>query len=64
MLKPPRQGSFGQLHTRTHYAHQDTCVLASLGQADLAELRRKRPECNWGPCREGTMPAEPSHTMP
>ena len=46
VLKPPRMDSYGQLHTRTHYAIGDVATIASLGYDDLAALRAERAEIN------------------
>lgn len=46
VLKPQRMGSYGQLHTRTHFAVDEEVQLASLGHDDLQVLREERPEIN------------------
>ena len=46
VLKPPRIHSFGELHTRTHYAIEDTAIVVALGYDDLMDLRRERAEIN------------------
>eukprot|EP01047_Picozoa_sp_COSAG01_P059029 COSAG01_NODE_7034_length_3383_cov_4.056334_1_plen_772_part_00 len=46
ILKPPRINSFGQLHTRTHFAVGEDAQLASLGFDDLQYLRETRAEIN------------------
>jgi len=46
ILSPPRIDSWGQIHSRTHYAFEDEAVVASLGYDDFMKLRAKRPEIN------------------
>jgi hypothetical protein len=46
ILLPQHTGSYGQLHSRTHYAIDGPAVVASLNYEEFQKLRRTRPEIN------------------
>jgi hypothetical protein len=46
VLLPQRIDSYGQLHSRTHYAAEGPAVVASLSYYDFMNLRQQRPEIN------------------